>query len=127
MSGRTEPPAELTEFLQRTVDSVAELEALLLAHGNPDTDWDAPSLAARLYVPERAAAEVLAALHRRGLLHQAEDRFTYRPASDALRQSVDQLAVWYPRALVAITRLIHSKPGAAVRGFADAFRLREDK
>jgi hypothetical protein len=127
MSERSELPAELTDFLLRTIDSVAELEALLLAHGNPGAHWDAPALAARLYVADRAAQDVLASLHRRGLLHQTGDRFAYQPASDALRQSVDQLAVWYPRALVAVTRLIHSKPGAAVRGFADAFRLRDDK
>jgi hypothetical protein len=127
MTERNDLPAELTGFLLRTVDSVAELEALLLAHGNPAIEWDAAVLAARLYVPERAAQDVLVALHRRGLLHPAGERYAYQPASDALRQSVDQLAVWYPRALVAITRLIHSKPGAAVRGFADAFRLREDK
>jgi hypothetical protein len=127
MRERSDLPAELTDFLLRTIDSVAELEAVLLAHGDPATQWDAAALAARLYVPERAAQDVLAALHRRGLLHQAGERFVYQPASDVIRQSVDQLAVWYPRALVPITRLIHSKPGAAVRGFADAFRLREDK
>jgi hypothetical protein len=127
MTERNELPMELTDFLLRAVDSVAELEALLLAHGNPAAGWDAAGLAARLYVPERAAQDVLTALHRRGLLHQTGQHFAYQPASDTLRQSVDQLAVWYPRALVAITRLIHSKPGAAVRGFADAFRLREDK
>jgi hypothetical protein len=127
MSERSELPADLTDFLLRTIDSVAELEAVLLAHGNPAAQWDAAALAARLYVPQRAAQDVLVALHRRGLLHHGADGFGYQPASEALRQSVDQLAVWYPRALVPITRLIHSKPGAAVRGFADAFRLREDK
>ena len=110
----TEPgelPAELTDFLLRAVASVAELEALLLARENPAVLWDAAALAARLYVTEGVAQEVLVALHRRGLVRQASGRFGYRPASEAMRQSVDQLAAWHPRALVAITGLIHSKRG----------------
>ena len=121
------PPAELMEFLHRHLNSVAELEALLLARGNPAVSWTASTLAARLYVVEREALDVLASLHRQGLLTRDGETYRFEPATPALREDVERLAVWYPRALIEITRVIHGKAGAAVRGFADAFRLREDK
>jgi hypothetical protein len=121
------PPAELMDFLHRYLNSVAELEGLLLAHGDPAVSWTAATLAGRLYVSERAALDVLGSLHRQVLLARDGDAFRFEPSNAALRQEVDRLAVWYARALIEITRVIHGKPGAAVRGFADAFRLREDK
>jgi hypothetical protein len=127
MSQPGAPPAELMEFLHRHLNSVAELEALLLARGNAEVAWTAATLAARLYVAEREAQDVLLALHRQGLLGRDGDAYRFAPATPALREDVDRLAVWYPRALIEITRVIHGKAGAAVRGFADAFRLREDK
>jgi hypothetical protein len=120
-------PAELSDFLQRHLHSVAELEALLLARAHPEAWWTGATLAARLYVSDRQAQEVLAGLQRQGLLVRADEGYRYQPASEALREDVERLAVWYPRALIEITRVIHAKPGAAVRGFADAFRLREDR
>lgn len=121
------PPAELMDFLHRHLNSVAELEGLLLAHGNPTVPWTPTTLSGRLYVAEREALDVLAALHRQGLLAREGDAYRFAPATAALGEDVERLAVWYPRALIEITRVIHGKPGAAVRGFADAFRLREDK
>jgi hypothetical protein len=119
-------PELLYQFLVRYVDSVAELEGLLLARAKPGP-WDAASLAARLYIDEQAATRVLVGLHRRGLLSNDNDVFRYHPASDTLRESVDLLAQSYPRFLIPITNLIHSKPNLALREFADAFRLREEE
>src|SRR5688500_12429251 len=117
-------PAELMDFLHRHLNSVAELEALPLAHGTAAVPWTAATLAARLYVTERQAVDVRTALHRQGLRGRDGDSYRVEPATAALREEVDRLAIWYPRALIEITRVIHGKAGAAVRGFADAFRLR---
>ena len=50
-----------------------------------------------------------------------------KPASPELAQTVEDLAETYAHHLVAVTQLIHSKPGPGVREFAEAFRLRKDK
>ena len=45
-------PAELRDFIAKSIDSVAQLEALLLLRANPETSWDVVQLARRLYVNE---------------------------------------------------------------------------
>jgi hypothetical protein len=127
MSEDAELPVLVKAFLLRHVNSVAELEGLLLTRSDAARSWDASALARRLYITPRAASEVLEALHRHGLLSCDGEVFRYEPVSDALRSEVDALAAAYPRFLIPITNMIHSKPRAALREFADAFRLREEK
>jgi hypothetical protein len=127
MTGEPMLPEIVRAFVLKNVDSVAELEALLLIHSTPDRAWDRVQLASRLYISEREAEGVLQALHRRGLLAREDKAFRYGPAADAQRADVDALAAAYPRFLIPISNLVHSKPAASLRQFADAFRLREDK
>lgn len=127
MTGDPLLPVNVRAFILKYVDSVAELEALLLIHSTPDQAWDLVQLASRLYIGERDAEAVLQALHRRGLLAREGEAFRYGPVADALRADVDALAAAYPRFLIPISNLVHSKPAASLRQFADAFRLREEK
>ena len=120
-------PDDVRAFVLRHIDSVAELEALLLTRSAAHQDWAVAEIARRLYVTEPEAASVVRALHRRGLLSQAGDAFRYQPKTDELRRDVDALAAAYPRFLIPLTKLIHSKPPASLRDFADAFRFREEK
>jgi hypothetical protein len=117
-------PPEIGEFIIRHVDSVAELEALLLTR-NSGGAWDAQQVGSRLYISTNNAREVLNALHRERFLDHAEGVFTYAPASPGLRASAEALAAAYPRFLIPITRLIHAKPSSSLRAFSDAFLLRE--
>jgi len=117
-------PPEVEHFIIRHIDSVAELEALLLTRSS-GAPWDAERLASRLYISTTTAREVLSALHRKHLLDQTEGLFTYAPASARLRASAEALAAAYARFLIPITRLIHGKPPSSLRAFSDAFLLRE--
>jgi hypothetical protein len=119
-------PDVVRQLVLRYIDSVAELEGLLLMRAETASPWEASRLARRLYIKDRAAKDVLHALFRRGLLSREGEAFCYAPESDALRASVDRLAVAYPRFLIPITNLIHAKPRPGLREFADAFRFRED-
>ena len=53
-------PDELRQFILDKIDSVAQLEALLLLRADPSTDWNAAAVAKRLYVDETEARAVLA-------------------------------------------------------------------
>jgi hypothetical protein len=127
MNEDTQLPDDVRAFVLKHIDSVAQLEALLLTRSAADQPWTVPELASRLYVTEAEAASVVRALHRRGLLAQEDDAFRYQPRHDELRRDVDALAAAYPRFLIPLTKLIHSKPSVSLRDFADAFRLREEK
>jgi hypothetical protein len=119
-------PDAVRDFVLRTLDSVAELEALLLARAHRDQSWTVPELAQRLYITEAAAAGVLHALQRRGLLVAERGGWRFAPISEVMMADVEALAAAYPRHLIPITHVIHAKPRAALRDFADAFRLREE-
>lgn len=127
MTGDDELPAAIAQFVTLNLDSVAELEALLLVHGTSGERWDVHRLARRLYITDPEAATVLHKLRRRGFVSPDEAGFRYLPQAEALRLDVDALAAAYPRFLIAITQLIHAKPRTALREFSDAFRFREEK
>jgi hypothetical protein len=122
----SELPVSVREFLVREIDSIAQLEALLLIRGEPETRWNAETLARRLYMETSAAATVIDALVARRLLQETDGAATYAAHGDrdALVQSV---ANSYSRFLIPMTRVIHAKVRSGAQQFADAFRLRDKK
>ena len=72
-------PAELRSFLARHVNSIAQLEALLLLRGSPDVVWDVPATAQRLYVGNQDATETLAHLCEHGLLMRQDAGYQFSP------------------------------------------------
>jgi hypothetical protein len=118
-------PEDIRGFILDHIDSVAQLEALLLFWRGVGTEWRVPEVAQRLYVGEAVAAEVLSGLCADGLLHCEDEVYRYSPDTQELRQMVDRLADAYARYLIPVTNLIHNNP-SRLRRFADAFRFRKD-
>jgi hypothetical protein len=118
-------PPELRDFLARHIDSIAQLEALLLARGSPAANWNKDETSRRLYISEAEATETLAHLAAHGFLIRQEAGYNFRPQSPELERLVDLLAHHYARHLIPITNLIHAKP-RRIRQFADAFKLKKD-
>ena len=61
-------PDDVKTFLLRYIDSIAQLEALLLLRANAELAWSADTLAKRLYIPVQETAELLAHLCADGFL-----------------------------------------------------------
>ncbi|HVV64022.1 MAG TPA: hypothetical protein VHC42_01020 [Rhizomicrobium sp.] len=118
-------PDEVRSFVLERIDTVAQLEALLLLRKYPQTSWSAGDVARRLYVGETAAQEILAKLTADGLIVSDEGGFRYGPSAETARV-IDALADTYGRYLIPVTNLIHDKP-SRIQQFADAFRFRKDK
>jgi len=123
-------PAELPEQVRRliieAIDTVTELEALLLLRGTPGRFWTSDAVSTRLYVRPAVAAQALGALTRRGFLGEGDEGFTYQPSSTDLANDVTALAKAYSTNLIAVTQLIHAKPSSSLQDFARAFRIRRD-
>ena len=119
-------PSDVQDLILRHIDSVAQLEALLLLRGNPTESWDVATTAKRLYANEDEIAEVLALLCEGGLLSVREGAYRYDCAKAELRESIDRLAEVYARHLIPVTNMIHAKP-RRIRQFADAFKFRKDR
>jgi hypothetical protein len=123
-------PAEVQQFILKNIDSVAELEALLIMAGHARETWAVEGVARRLYIPESDTAMLLEKLHARGLIAMDSAqplRYRYRPETDELAGLVGQTSAIYARHLVPVTNLIHSKMNTRVQKFADAFKLRKEK
>lgn len=122
-------PDEIARFLAERIDSVAELEGLLLLRKDPELKWDVRALAGRLYITESETEELLSRLLENGLV-AAEARepvlYSYAPVSSDLSALVDRVIELYSRHLVPVAKFIHSKSRPRVQGFADAFKLRKD-
>ena len=122
-------PEDISQFVIEKIESVAQLEALLLLRNTPDTDWSVQALAARLYISEEQTAGVLVVLRAQGFV-SADSKdpslYRYRPNSKELKGMLDRLAEIYATHLVPVTNLIHSRPKSRIQEFADAFRLRKD-
>ncbi len=124
MATTPEIPHVVRILIAERIDSVPELEALLLARDHATRDWSAEEAGQRLYVSTLVAAHILKALQERGFLAETNGRYHYAPESPELGEGVDQLAAAYSRHLVTVTEMIHSKPSRNVRDFAKAFRMR---
>ncbi|MDB5491615.1 MAG: hypothetical protein JWO78_1464 [Micavibrio sp.] len=117
-------PEDLRRFIILNIDSVAELECLLLFQRNPGWKAAPPDIAQKLYIPVQDAQDILERLVARQLLGQADDNlYAYK---NLFAEMVTRLAALYAQYLVPVTNLIHSKPKNKIQKFADAFWIRKD-
>jgi hypothetical protein len=124
-----EIPAHVLRFLEENIDTVPQLETLLMMHEDQDRSWLIADVASRNYTTEQRAMDTLNALQRRGLVSSEESppRFRFDPAKEEVRALVADLARCYQRNLSLVTELIHAKPSASVKEFARAFDLKKDR
>lgn len=117
---------EVRRFLLGAIPSVPHLEALLLLHADPNREWDAPDLGARLYLDAARAGQLLADLARAGLAVVIAGSFRFAPSEASLASVVDAVAHTYGRHLVEVAELIHAARDHKAQRFADAFLLRKE-
>lgn len=101
-------PGGIRDFILKHIDSVAQVEALLLIWSNPEKHWGVSMVAARIYIGQAEAAQALAELCRHRLLVRKGDTFSL----NASKENVDKIARLkeaYARHLIPVTDVIHSK------------------
>jgi hypothetical protein len=127
----TPPPISprVLKFIAEKVDTVAELETLLILSDDDHRPWSAHEIAARLYTQPANALRALESLSRRELITSegTPSQFRFSPAHSDDRKAFAEVADAYRRNLVAITTFIHSKASTSVKEFARAFDLKKDQ
>lgn len=124
-------PEAARRLISDHIESVAQLEVLLLLRGDREREWTAHDIAASLRTAPELAEASLGRMSRAGLLGveiDADGRpcFRYAPAVPATSAAVDQLAAAYATHKTAVIAFIFSGETDSIQGFADAFRLRGD-
>jgi hypothetical protein len=123
-------PDDVRRFILTSIPSVPYLEAALLLQRDPAARRTAAEVARALYLQERTAADLLAALSAAGVVAVDADgppRYSYAPRDEALATAMARLAEAYANDLVGVARLIHDATHKNAQRFADAFKLRKDR
>jgi hypothetical protein len=122
-------PHNVLQFIAEKIDTVPQLEALLLLWESEGRGWAEDEVAARIYVKAEEAASILQALQRRDLVSvvSAQPRYRYDGSWDHNGELMSQVAEAYRRHLIPVATFIHSRAPSSVREFARAFDLKKDR
>ena len=121
-------PEDVHHFLHQHIESVEQLEVLLLLWRTPERGWTSDEVATAVYSHPSSVVRRLALLLGQGLLREREPGcYQYAPRTAGLHDTVTRLDHVYRERRVAVITLIASKPIESVRAFSDAFRIRRKK
>lgn len=122
-------PDDVRQFLEGNIDCLEQLETLRILESDPTRQWKATAIAREVQASPEAMAAHLAALHARGLIllqgREANASCQYGPRTPELERAVARLLELYQQRPVTMIRMVYDRAGAALKTFADAFRLRK--
>lgn len=120
---------EIDRFIVEEIDSVPQLEALLLFWRSRPKSWTRADLAKSLYVSPDIAQNILKSLQERQLIRGLDEptgSYALEIDSSERERLFASLEKVYRTELVRISNMIHTKASRALRDFAHAFRFRKD-
>lgn len=100
-------PQDVNRFLETHIDSVEQLEALVLLSEDPGRAWTAAEVSERLRTSLGSVEIRLAALVKGGLLQRADETFSYT-ATGVTDRRVRDLAWCFQRRRTAVIETIFS-------------------
>lgn len=123
-----EPAADVLQFIAQQIDTVPQIEALLLLWQSHPATFTPAQLAERIFVTESMGAAILKDLQHRKFVAPAADplQYVYDPGWDKSGELMARIAATYGRHLIRVATLIHSKGSPAVREFARAFESKKE-
>jgi predicted transcriptional regulator len=125
----SELPKNVRRFIADHVNSVEQLEVLLLLRSDPERPWAANEVSRELATSPDAAALRLADLEEHGLISSEPGpvgRYRYGTPSRKTDADVSAVAEAYAKRRVKVISEIFSEPAGPAESFSDAFRLWRD-
>ncbi len=122
-------PRSVVTFVTDNIETLDQLELLVLAMESPHKWWDATLGGAAIGIGTGAARQALERLASRNLLAISviEDvRYRFQPGSEELRRTVQDFATAWRTDRPAITHIVVKGASPALRNFSNAFRIRRD-
>jgi hypothetical protein len=128
-------------FIATHINSIEELEVLILLRATEEREWSAAQISRELGASVPWIEERLADLASRGFLvvQEADSGLLYRyaPSTQESRARVEELAVTYKQRRLSVINLVYSKPDSPrsesvkpasdVVSFSNAFRITKKK
>jgi hypothetical protein len=121
-------PDHVLAFIRERIDSIEQIEVLLLLKNNAAKEWTAEEVSRALSTQPDSAASRLADFHSQGIVAmKVTPGKTYRyQANTLLDATIRDLGEAYSKYPVRVISLIYAKPTDKIRTFADAFKLRKE-
>jgi hypothetical protein len=119
---------EVLEYIAEHINSLEQLEILLLLKDQPTREWTAEAVFTVIQSSQSSVSQRLQEFGEKGLLIQRQTGlFQYAPKDESLAQTIHALSAAYKERRMKVIELIYRKPIDEVQSFADAFKLRKDK
>lgn len=119
-------PIDVKTLLTDHIDSVGQLEALLVFFNNPTTLWTASSLSFELRSHETMMAQQLITLRKSGFIDELRDGEFALTKDEKVLKKISLLRDAYKEMSVSVIAFIYEKPNDKLKGFADAFKFKKD-
>lgn len=104
-------PQDVDQFLETHIDSVEQLEALVLLSEDPGRAWTAAEVSERLKTSPGSVEIRLASLVEGGLLQQTDETFSYAATGPTNRRVRDLAWCFQSRRTAVIERIFTSGRG----------------
>jgi hypothetical protein len=121
---------DLTRFIQAEIQSIEQLEILLLLAGEPHRFWSPEAVYAVVKSSQASVSERLKAFADRRILkceEVPEIRFQFAPETDMLWRNITELVQAHKQRPLKVIEAIYSRPPDAIQEFAKAFDFRKKK
>lgn len=122
-------PEELLQFLRDHIDSVEQIEILVLLCQSGERAWTAEEVAKELRSSQSSVAKRLEEFAAKKFLKNVDpsvQRYQFAPADDAVKRRIEELKELYKVRRVTVIDTIFSKPVDKIKVFADAFKFRKE-
>jgi hypothetical protein len=120
-------PAGAVKLILEAIESIEQLETLLLLAREPATAWTAAAVAKELRTSPRSAERWLGLLAKQKFLVDTGGTFRFGTDDADRAAQVAALASAYATHRVSVIELIFNRKTARLQTFADAFKIRGDE
>ena len=126
---RADISPRIVAFITDYIDSLEQLEVLVLVMESPSKWWDPVSIGAALGIDQGAARSALERLASRNVLEIAvtgDVRYRFQPGNQELCRVVEEFAAAWRSHRLAVIQLVSRQASPGIRNFAKAFRITRD-
>lgn len=121
-----EIPQEVIQFIGEQIQTLEQLEVLLLVAALPDRVWTADGVFQVVQTNRDVVLQRLEEFVKRGLMTKGDEGYRYAPKSESLARQIASTSHIYKLRRHKLIELIYSPRDEELRRFSEAFKFKKD-